>query len=424
MVIISAVTFGLLSVSCLLKRLRTAEVLLLIPFAIGSVTLPLFGIVSFTQLREGHLVLALFLAFEWVLLTVVDLALDDRPKRHFQPHNKNIFFDSQGQALRWCSLVIIVILSIYAVNVSSHISGSPSLSNYFIQKRTQAHAGVGLDVTNPLVYRAINFAMALLLLLASWKFFARKNYKPNGRTIFSLLLIVGGFTSILEGNRSTLIVTLISLLSFIYIRNLVKAKFLVIWIALFVFLFVLSMQALRLGGDYSVTGLKIGLSWFAIYAFGSVSSFADFFDANISTFWYAFDVGAQKFGADFASIVGARKFFIIDYVRIGDLSTNVYGGYSVLLDYLGWWAPIFLMLKTVFFYFVKLTSRRSFTINACYMALLSSYPLTIFHEFMLTTLYYCLNILFLATAIWLFCQIKKSLRTKVSVVSGISLALR
>lgn len=133
-----------------------------------------------------------------------------------------------------------------------------------------------------------------------------------------------------------------------------------------------------------------------------MASFADFFDQNILTFWYAFDIPALKFGDEFARAIGAREFFIIDYVDIGDLSTNVYGGYAVLYDYLGVWAILYLVVKSAVYYCFKWVGQRSVIGNACYIALLSSYPLTIYHEFMLTALYYCINILELALVLWLF----------------------
>jgi hypothetical protein len=308
---------------------------------------------------------------------------------------------SYGQVLRWCALVISVILVVYALGVASQIFAAPSMADYFLEKRAQAHAGEGVDMSNPIAYRAINFSMALVLLMSSWRYFARNEHGSQGRITFFTLFLVGSVASLLEGNRSTVIVTLISLMCFAYTNRLVTTKFMAISFTVFVLFFVLSMQVLRLEGDFSLKGLQLAFSWFNVYAFGSLASFADFFDHDILTFWYTFDIAALKFGDEFVKAVGAREFFIIDYVDIGDLSTNVYSGYAVLYDYLGAWAALYLVVKSGVFYYVKWASQRGFIGNACYIALLSSYPLTIYHEFMLTTMYYCLNILVLALLLWL-----------------------
>lgn len=400
MLILSLVTIGLLTISYAMRRLRTAEVLLLLPFAFGSVLLPLFGTASFFDLGEGHLVLALFLAFEWSALTGVGLVYNTVSSqwRHSPIAARQL--RSYGLVLRWCSMLLIIVLSIYAVKVLLQVVAAPNVSDYFIEKRIQAHAGDGLNVTDPLAYRAINFSMALLILTAAWRHFLRYSHVTAGNTFFLILLIVGGFSSLLEGNRSTLIVTFVTLMCFVYINRIISTKLLIASGAVFVLFFALSMQVFRLNGDFSLGGLELAFSWFSVYAFGSLVSFADFFDQHIATFWYAFDVGALKFGAEFAKEVGARSFFIIDYVNIGGLSTNVYSGYAVLYDYLGAWAILFILIKSILFYGFKWAGQRNFIGYACYIAILSSYPLTIYHEFTLTSLYYCLMIVELAVVLW------------------------
>ena len=401
MFILSFVTIGLLLASHSMNRLRTAEALLLVPFALGSVLLPLFGTVSFFQPRSGHLVLALFLAFEWLVLTAMGLLYDAMQCHLPRPPARSVRVSSYGPVLRWCALLLSVMLLVYAVGELSQIVAASSISDYFLEKRAQAHAGEGVDVSNPFAYRAINFSMALVLLMSSWRYFARNEPVSRGRAIFFMLLFVGSVASLLEGNRSTLIVTLIALMCFVYVNSMVTTKFMAISLTVFVLFFVLSMQVLRLEGDFSLKGLQTAFSWFTVYAFGSLASFADFFDQHILTFWYTFDIAALKFGDEFVKAIGAREFFIIDYVDIGDLSTNVYSGYAVLYDYLGVWATLFfLVVKSAVFYCFKWAGQRSFIGNACYIALLSSYPLTVYHEFMLTTMYYCLNILELTPILW------------------------
>ena len=409
MLVVSVVTITLLLASHAMNRLRTAEALLLMPFAAGSVLLPLFGAVPLFQLRIGHLVLALFLAFEWLVLTGMGLLYDDmwrRPPRLA----RSVLLRHGGPALNWCALLIVVVLVVYIVGAASQVVAASSMSDYFLEKRALAHADEGVDVANPLAYRAINFSMALVLLMSSWRYFARHERVSRRGTIFFALLLIGSVASVLEGNRSTLIVTLIALMCFVYIKRLVTVKFMAVSLTAFVLLFVLSMQVLRLEGDFSLEGIQVAFSWFTVYAFGSLASFAEFFDQHISTFWYTFDIGAYKFGAEFAEAIGAREFFIIDYVDVGSLSTNVYSGYAVLYDYLGMWAVVFLVVKNAVFYFFKWASQRGIVGNACYIALLSSYPLTIYHEFMLTTLYYCLNILELAPILWLMAYVVRFAR--------------
>lgn len=406
MFVIAVVTLTLLLLSHVLGRLRTAEALLLMPFAAGAVLLPLFGAVPLFGIRTGHLVLALFLAFEWLLLTGIGLLYIAAPWR--APHQvKGALLRLSGPALNWCALLLTAVLVIYIVGVASQLLAAPTVSEYFLAKRAQAHAGEGVDVSNPLAYRAINFSMALVLLMSSWRYFARNENVSRDRTVFYALLLMGSIASIVEGNRSTLIVTLISLMCFSYVDRIVTLKTMVFSIAAFVLLFVLSMQVLRLEGDFSLAGIQVAFTWFALYAFGSLASFADFYDQEILTFWYTFDIAAYKFGEEFAKAIGAREFFIIDYVDVGSLNTNVYSGYAVLYDYLGIWAVAFLVVKSVVFYFFKWASQRGFVGNACYIALLSSYPLTIYHEFMLTTLYYCLNIIELAAVVWLLAHVVK-----------------
>ncbi|PTU66618.1 hypothetical protein DB032_17620 [Chromobacterium sp. Panama] len=164
---------------------------------------------------------------------------------------------------------------------------------------------------------------------------------------------------------------------------------------IFVSLFVISMQVLRLNGDFSMEGIKVALSWFFIYAFGSVYSFSFFIAQKISTYWYAFDIAANKFGPDFSKMVGAKNFFIIEYTDIGSLSTNVYSGYAVLYDYLAWWGLAFILMKALIFYTIRYMSGRSYYWRAAFSIVLASYPLTIYHEFFLTTVYYCVNIIYL-----------------------------
>ena len=406
MVTVSVVAIALLVVSHALNRLRTAEALLLMPFAAGAVLLPLFGTVPFFQVRIGHLVLALFLAFEWLLLTGIGLLYEALPRRPPRPMRRSILRD-WGSALNWCALFLIMVLIVYILGAVTQIVASPSMSDYFLEKRAQAHAGEGVDISNPLAYRAINFSMALMLLMSSWRYFARNENIPQDRITFFFLLLTGSVASILEGNRSTLIVTLIALMCFAYVSRNVTAKSMGISLTVFVLLFVMSMQVLRLEGDFSLEGIHVAFTWFALYAFGSLASFADFFDQQILTYWYTFDIGAYKFGEEFAKAVGAREFFILDYVDVGSLSTNVYSGYAVLYDYLGVWSIAFLVAKSTVFYFSKWASQRGFVGNSCYIALLSSYPLTIYHEFMLTTLYYCLSVLQLALLMWLLVRVAR-----------------
>lgn len=422
MLVIGFVTIGLLLVSHAINRSRSAEALLLVPFGVGSVLLPLFGTVSFFQLRSGHLLLALFLAFEWLVLTSMGLLYDAMKRQSRHSPARSLRLLSYGPVLRWCALLFSVILAFYALGVASQIVAAPSIADYFLAKRAQAHAGEGVDVSNPFAYRAINFSMALVLLMSSWRHFARNEPALRGRAIFFTLLIIGSVASLLEGNRSTLIVTLIALMCFVYINRLVTTRRIFILFAIFVLFFVLSMQVLRLEGDFSLRGLQLAFSWFTVYAFGSLASFADFFDHEILTFWYTFDIAALKFGDEFVQAVGAREFFIIDYVDIGDLSTNVYSGYAVLYDYLGAWAALYLVVKSCIFYFLKWTSQRSFIGNACYIAVLSSYPLTIYHEFMLTTMYYCLNILELASVFWLLAYIVRVGKGNRVLLSPIAIA--
>ncbi|MEO5698784.1 MAG: hypothetical protein ABIQ60_16810 [Burkholderiaceae bacterium] len=409
MFLLGIVTIALLLTSHALNRLRTAEALLLMPFAAGAVLLPLLGAVPFLELRIGHLVLALFLSFEWLLLTGMGLLYQTLQHRAPRPARNPLLRD-WGPTLNWFAIFVIVVLVLYTVGVMSQVIAAPSMSDYFLEKRAQAHAGEGVDVANPVAYRAINFSMALVLLMSSWRYFARNENVPHGRGTFLVLLLIGSVASILEGNRSTLIVTLIALMCFAYVNRMVTAKAMSISLTVFVLLFVLSMQVLRLEGDFSLEGIQVAFSWFSLYAFGSLASFADFFDQRIATFWYTFDVGAYKFGEAFAQSIGARELFIIDYVDVGSLSTNVYSGYAVLYDYLGAWSVAFLVVKNAVFYGFKWASQRSFVGNACYIALLSSYPLTIYHEFMLTTLYYCLNIFELAIVMWLLVGLARLVR--------------
>lgn len=400
MILIGIPTIALLLASLTIGRLRSAESLLLMPFAAGSALLPLFSDVPFLSLRTGHAVLALFLAFEWFVLTGMGMYFDGLEQRVRRPA-RSVFLRHGGSALKWCAVILSLVLLVYVVGLAAQIIAAPSMTEYFLEKRAQAHAEGGIDVSNPLAYRAINFSMALILLMSSWRYFDATTRIPAWRTAFLVLLSVGSIASVLEGNRSTLIVTLIALMCFVYVRRLVPAKTMLVWIAGFVLLFVLSMQMLRLDGDFSLEGIRVAFAWFVLYAFGSLASFADFFDQGIATFWYTFDIGALKLGAELAKDIGAREFFIIDYVDVGSLSTNVYSGYAVLYDYLGAWAFAFLLGKSVVFYSVKHAGRHNFVANACYVAVLASYPLTIYHEFMLTTLYYCVNILALAGVLWL-----------------------
>ncbi|CAM5200155.1 hypothetical protein CDEN61S_01024 [Castellaniella denitrificans] len=372
------------------------------PFAVGSLLLPLFGIAPFFDLQAGHLILALFLAFEWGVLTGMGLFYDAAFHNLRVPTWRISHLYSYGIALRWGALLLIIISLVYAANILCHVLAAPSVADYFLGKRARALAGGGVSATNPFIYRAINFSMAHLLLCATWRYFSRGTVVMPMRMLFFALLIASGLTSLLEGNRSTLIVVLIALMCFIYVYYLVSTKIIIFSGMAFMIFFILSMQIFRLGGDFSLEGLGLAFRWFVVYAFGSLVSFSDFINQHILTFWYAFDIGAGKFGARFAEAVGARDFFIIDYVRIGDLSTNVYSGYAVLYDYLGGWAALFITLKSAAFYCLKWLGRRSFIGAACYIALLASYPLTIYHEFSLTALYYCLVILEWAAVLWLW----------------------
>lgn len=254
MFILGFIAIGLLLVSRAMNRLRTAEALLLVPFAVGSVLLPLFGTVSFFQLRSGHLILALFLAFEWLVLTGMGLLYDAMPCYLQRSPARSVRLRSYGILLRWSALLLGVILAVYVVGVVSQIVAAPSMAGYFLEKRAQAHAGEGVDVSNPLAYRAINFSMALILLMSAWRYAARNEPATRGQGSFFMLFFVGSLASLLEGNRSTFIVTLVALMCFVYVSRMVTMKFVSISATIFVLFFVLSMQVFRLEGDFSLKG--------------------------------------------------------------------------------------------------------------------------------------------------------------------------
>ncbi|MBN3002632.1 oligosaccharide repeat unit polymerase [Chromobacterium alkanivorans] len=366
--------------------------MLLIPFWVGAIFLPALSDLPFFHIDEGHYILCVFLIFEWFVLTLLGLIF---PKVYQSNHLNSRVWQNENITYRWVIGILIGLFAIYIVGILGKLINAPSISDYFLEQRSLAHAGEGVDASNPLIYRSINISMGLVVVFFWFiRFYEGSVAKYNNKILWALL-IFSGLASLLEGNRSTLIVTVVALVSSSYYYNLINSKVLLRVIAIFVSLFVVSMQVLRLDGDFSIEGIKIALSWFFIYAFGSVYSFSFFIAQKINTYWYAFDIAANKFGSDFSKMVGAKDFFIIDYTNIGSLSTNVYSGYAVLYDYLAWWGLAFIFIKALVFYVLKIMSGRSYYWRGAFSVVLASYPLTIYHEFFLTTIYYCINIVYL-----------------------------
>ncbi|MBM2882782.1 oligosaccharide repeat unit polymerase [Chromobacterium phragmitis] len=366
--------------------------MLLIPFWAGAALLPALSDLPYFHIDEGHYILCAFLSFEWFVLTFLDLIF---PRVYQNEHRNSSARLDEDITYHWVIGILVGLFVIYIASIAGKLISAPSISDYFLEQRLLAHEGEGVDASNPLIYRAINISMGLVVVFFWFiKFHGEKISKRNNKILWTLF-IFSGLASLLEGNRSTLIVTVVALVSSAYYYNFINTKTLLRIAVIFVLLFVLSMQMLRLDGDFSLEGIKVALSWFFIYAFGSVYSFSFFIAQKISTYWYAFDIAASKFGADFSRMVGAKDFFIIDYTDIGSLSTNVYSGYAVLYDYLGWWGLAFILIKALIFYTLRLMSGRSYYWRAAFSVVLASYPLTIYHEFFLTAIYYCLNIIYL-----------------------------
>jgi oligosaccharide repeat unit polymerase len=261
---------------------------------------------------------------------------------------------------------------------------SGDIAQYFWMKRAAAHAGQGIDATSPFYYRLINLSMvANVFLLYRLLCIEKMEYK----LYFIFFLLLSGVSSLLEGNRSTLIVPLVTMLImyFFYCRNIVSILKISVSFVLF---FCLSQIIFRNTDGFSMQAGYDTLNWFLLYLFGSVAAFPAWLDSDIDLYWKSFDVLANKFGV-FNSY--AKDFFIIESVESLGKRTNVFTGYAVLIDYLGKWVYVFLLFKIFIYKVIVVLVSKFKVIYPSVFFLVSSFPLVIYHEYFITNAYYFFN---------------------------------
>lgn len=368
----------------------------LAPYVAGFIIMLPYG--DAFELKVSTFLLLSFICFEWLMLfSTQSLAVGSISKKSY--NYKVALFNRQFSYVYVFATILGGYLAYYlARNILEGIAFG-DLHDYFWSKRIASHSGGGVSVTDQLAYRFINYAMVLVVL---WFWLLRDNDAPKkSRLVFTLFLFISAFASMMEGNRSTFIVPLM-VIAIMYVdtrRSLVKLLYIGISFILF---FVVSQIIFRIGwGGNWLEKLVDSFSWFFIYAFGSIVAFDSWYLNDTDLYWKSYDVLVKKFDI---SVLPYKDFFIIGSAPVGDLRTNVYTSYAVLYDYMGWYAFAFVFFRVLLFRLAELFFSKTPIFKGGIYFLIVSFPLSIYHEYFITCMYYFFNYMQVAIMIYVGCQ--------------------
>lgn len=364
-----------------IKGFRNTEFVFLLPFLMGAGYYLFSGSVHLYD--QAYVFLGGCILFEWTLLLFSSLAVNSM-FGHYEFLERKYIFRVSRLGLAVIIGIVVGYLSYYVASKLIVLSDFKTFNDYFLHERANAHTGNGVHITNWLAYRLVNYSMVLVIILYALGFLYRKDLLA--RVAFIMIFFVAGLASLMEGNRSTLIVPVLCLLclEFFYRKNLYKAF---IGFLFFVCFFIFSQIMLRIGGGFDIDVLLMSLNWFFLYSFGSISSFSSWFNLDIDLYWKSYDVLVEKFSIP----LPYKDFFIIESVDAGGRNTNVYTGYAVLFDYMNWYFILFICVKVFIYRFVQIIMSHDPVLRVGCIFLTVSFPLTIYHEYFITCLYYLMN---------------------------------
>ncbi len=402
MLFVSLVLFLVFVFNIYCRGLYNVSTYFLAPYVVGFIIMLPYN--DAFELKESSFLLLSFICFEWLMLfSTHSLASDSIRKK--KCNYKVALFNRQFACIYFFAAILGGYLVYYLViNILEGIAFG-DLHDYFWSKRIASHSGGGVSVTDQLAYRFINYSMVLVVL---WFWLLRDNdAPPKSKLVFTLFLFISAFASMMEGNRSTFIVPLL-VIAIMYVdtrRSLIKLLYIGISFILF---FVVSQIIFRVGWDGDGLGKLVdSFSWFFIYAFGSIVAFDSWYLNDTDLYWKSYDVLVKKFDI---SVLPYKDFFIIGSAPVGDLRTNVYTSYAVLYDYMGWSAFAFIFFRVLFFRLAELFFSKTPLFKGGIYFLIISFPLSIYHEYFITCMYYFFNYMQVAIVIYVGCQVFGYLR--------------
>lgn len=369
------------------RRLGSTEFFLIAPWVAGSNLLWVAGF-GFHAISESSFILAALIGVEFFLLYLLVPKL--LPVDVVRDGDRNDY--KHLLALKIYAAVFLPVILIYLSTIFADIASASSVSEYFLNKRALAHSGEGVDKSNQIIYRLINSGLPLLVLF----------YILSKRMLITLLvkIFIGFFffalcvASLMEGNRSTLIVSVVAF--FVVYFNSVNVSYsrLSFFFLGFVAFFAFSMALFRFDEEFSFFSFVKGVEYFFLYSFGSLLGFDAFYEKGISIYWGSYDSLIRRISSDGAETFGARELFFIDYTSVFfGIDTNVYSSYSVLMDYLGPWMFLFLALKALTYRFFLKVQRYGSLFSMFAYLLVGCLSLGIYHDFFITGLYLVFSVL-------------------------------
>lgn len=387
------------------KRLGSTEFFLIAPWVAGSNFLCVAGF-GFHAISESSFILAALIGVEFFLLYLLVPKL--LPVDVVRDGDRNDY--RHLLALKIYAAVFLPIILIYLSTIFVDIASASSASEYFLNKRALAHGGEGIDKSNQVIYRLINSGLPLLVLF----------YILSKRMLISLSvkIFIGFFffvlcvASLMEGNRSTLIVSVVTFfVVYFNSRNVSYSRLSLLFLG-FVAFFAFSMAFFRFDEEFSFFSLVKGVEYFFLYSFGSLLGFDAFYEKGISIYWGSYDSLIRRIFSDGAEVFGARELFFIDYTSVFfGIDTNVYSSYSVLMDYLGSWMFLFLALKALTYRFFLKGQRYGALFSMFAYLMVGCLSLGIYHDFFITGLYLVFSVLLIYSPFYIISSLYLKLKS-------------
>lgn len=387
------------------KRLGSTEFFLIAPWVAGSNFLCVAGF-GFHAISESSFILAALIGVEFFLLYLLVPKL--LPVDVVRDGDRNDY--RHLLALKIYAAVFLPIILIYLSTIFVDIASASSASEYFLNKRALAHGGEGIDKSNQVIYRLINSGLPLLVLF----------YILSKRMLISLSvkIFIGFFffvlcvASLMEGNRSTLIVSVVTFFVVYSNSRSVSYSRLSLLFLGFVAFFSFSMAFFRFDEEFSFFSLVKGVEYFFLYSFGSLLGFDAFYEKGISIYWGSYDSLIRRIFSDGAEVFGARELFFIDYTSVFfGIDTNVYSSYSVLMDYLGSWMFLFLVLKALTYRFFLKSQRYGALFSMFAYLMVGCLSLGIYHDFFITGLYLVFSVLLIYSPFYIISSLYLKLKS-------------
>lgn len=284
------------------KRLSSVEFFLIAPWVAGSNFLCVAGF-GFHAISESSFILAALIGVEFFLLYlfVPKLLPADAVGDGDRSDYRHLL------ALKIYAAVFLPIILIYLSAIFFDIASAPSAAEYFLNKRALAHGGEGVDKSNQVIYRLINSGLPLLVLF----------YILNKRILISLsvkmfisfFFLVLCIASLMEGNRSTLIVSVVAFFVVYFNSRSVSYFRLSLLFLGFVAFFALSMALFRCDEGFSFVSLVKGVKYFFLYSFGSLLGFDAFYEKGIIIYWGSYDSLIRRIFSGDAGGLGRGNYF-------------------------------------------------------------------------------------------------------------------